>query len=124
LSFKDWKNLLEFIPLHFCPYGQKWSGEFARKNKKILSLLEGEEIGGEVDDWLDKKIEISSFLSMVRMAQRFLKKLSIQKNQTANNPCFFNFFLLTENLFSIFLKRDFLFSRSVLIKNKYEKNNY
>jgi len=39
LNFKDWKNLLEFIPLHFCPYGQKWSGEFARKNKKILSLL-------------------------------------------------------------------------------------
>jgi len=73
---------------------------------------------------LDKKIEISSFLSMVRMAQRFLKKLSIQKNQTINNPCFFNFFPLTESLFSIFLKRDFLFSRSVLIKNKYEKNNY
>ena len=73
---------------------------------------------------LDKKIEISSFLSMVRMAQRFLKKLSIQKNQTANNSCFFNFFPLTENLFSIFLKRDFLFSELILTKNKYENENY
>jgi len=58
------------------------------------------------------------------MAQRFLKKLSIQKNQTINNSCFFNFFPLTENLFSIFLKRDFLFSELILIKNKYENENY
>jgi len=61
---------------------------------------------------------------MVHMAQRFLKKLSIQKNQTANNPCFFNFFPLPENLFSIFLKRDFLFSELILTKNKYENENY
>jgi len=46
---------LEFIPLHFCPYGQKWSGEFARKNKKILSLLEGEDRGGGLMIDLTKK---------------------------------------------------------------------
>ena len=72
--------------------------------------MEGEEIGGEVDDWLDKKIEISSFLSMVRMAQRFLKKLSIQKNQTANNPCFFQFFSFNrKSLFNFLEKRFFIF---------------